>query len=165
MVGTSVDVTERRRMEQALRDADRRKDKFLAMLGHELRNPLGVIHVAMDLFWLQLPENSPLHRTREAAERQTRILIRLVDDLLDSARITTGEIVLHRTDVGLRDVVQEAIEMTKSDFAQRHHQLAVEQPAAELTVEGDHGRLVQTVVNMLNNAARYTPDGGPSSGQ
>jgi PAS domain S-box-containing protein len=159
-VGTSADVTERRRMEQALRDADRRKDQFLAMLGHELRNPLAVISMALDSFRLGLPADSPLSRTREAAERQTRILIRLVDDLLDSARISTGKIALNRARLSLPEIVRSALETSRPDLQAKRHQLVVEEAGGNLEVEGDEVRLVQVVSNILNNAARYTPEGG-----
>ena len=160
MVGTSADVTDRRRIEQALRDSDRRKDEFLAMLGHELRNPLAVIALAMDLLRLRLPADSALHEVREAAQRQTRILMRLVDDLLDSARITTGKMVLKRGRLSVHDVVQAALETSRPDLQAHQHHLVVEEPAKDLQVEGDEVRLVQVVANLLNNAARYTPDGG-----
>jgi PAS domain S-box-containing protein len=160
MVGTSADVTDRRRIEQALRDSDRRKDEFLAMLGHELRNPLAVIALAMDLLRLRLPADSALHEVREAAQRQTRILIRLVDDLLDSARITTGKMVLKRGRLSVHDVVLAALETSRPDLQAHQHHLVVEEPAKDMQVEGDEVRLVQVVANLLNNAARYTPDGG-----
>jgi PAS domain S-box-containing protein len=160
MVGTSADVTERRRMEQALRDADRHKDEFLAMLGHELRNPLAVISLALDGFRLGLPADSPLARTREAAARQVEILVRLVDDLLDSARISTGKIVLKRAPLSLGQVVRSALETSRLDLQAKGHQLVVEEAGGKLEVNGDEVRLVQVVSNLLNNAARYTPEGG-----
>jgi PAS domain S-box-containing protein len=160
MVGTSADVTERRRMEQALRDADRRKDEFLAMLGHELRNPLAVISLALDSFRFALAADSPLSRTRDAAERQIRILIRLVDDLLDSARISTGKIALKRARLSLSEIVRSALETSRLDLQAKRHQLVVEEAGGDLEIEGDEVRLVQVVSNMLNNAARYTPEGG-----
>ena len=130
------------------------------MLGHELRNPLAVIAVSMDIFRLQLPDTSPLHQVRDAAERQTRILIRLVDDLLDSARISTGKMVLQRGRLSVHNVVQAALETSRPDLQARHHHLVIEEPAENLEVDGDDVRLVQVLANMLNNAARYTPDGG-----
>jgi two-component system CheB/CheR fusion protein len=160
MVGTSADVTERQRMEQALRDADRRKDEFLAMLGHELRNPLAVISMALDAFELGLPADSPLARTREAAARQVEILVRLVDDLLDSARISTGKIALKRVQLSLGEIVRSALETSRLDLQAKRHQLVVEEAGGELDVDGDEVRLVQVVSNLLNNAARYTPEGG-----
>jgi PAS domain S-box-containing protein len=160
MVGTSADVTERRRIEQALRDADRRKDEFLAVLGHELRNPLAVISLALDSFRLGLAADSPLAATRDAAERQIKILIRLVDDLLDSARISTGKIALKRARLALREIVRSALETSRPDLQAKRHQFVLEEAGGELEVEGDEVRLVQVVSNILNNAARYTPEGG-----
>jgi signal transduction histidine kinase len=159
-VGVSADVTERRRVEQALRDADRRKDEFLAMLGHELRNPLAVISLALDSFRLGLPSDSPLARTREAAARQVGILIRLVDDLLDSARISTGKIALDRERLSLPQIVRSAVETSRPDVQAKRHQLVIEETGGTLDVEGDEVRLVQAVSNLLNNAARYTPEAG-----
>ncbi len=160
MVGTSADVTERRRIEQALRDAGRRKDEFLAVLGHELRNPLAVVSLALDNFRLGLPADSPLSPTRDAAERQVKILIRLVDDLLDSARISTGKIALKRARFSLSAIVRSALETSRPDLQAKRHQLVVEEAGDDLEVEGDDVRLVQVVANILNNAARYTPEGG-----
>lgn len=160
MVGTSADVTERRRMEQALRDADRHKDEFLAMLGHELRNPLAVISLALDGFRLALPADSPLTHAHDAAERQIQILVRLVDDLLDNARISTGKIVLERVRLSLPAIVRSALQTSRLDLQAKHHQLVVEETGDNLEVEGDEVRLVQVVSNILNNAARYTPEGG-----
>jgi PAS domain S-box-containing protein len=160
MVGTSADVTERRRIEQALRDADRHKDEFLAVLGHELRNPLAVVSLTLDNFRLGLPADSPLAPARDAAERQVKILIRLVDDLLDSARISTGKIALKRSRLALRGMVLSALETSRLDLQAKRHQLVVEEAGGELEVEGDEVRLVQVVSNLLNNAARYTPEGG-----
>jgi PAS domain S-box-containing protein len=160
LVGTSADVTDRRRMEQALRDADRRKDEFLAALGHELRNPLAVISTALETFRLRLPADSQLSGTRSAAERQVQILIRLVDDLLDSARISTGKIALQRARLSLPEIVRAAVETSRPDLQAKRHHLVVEEDGEDLDVEGDEVRLVQVVSNILNNAARYTPDGG-----
>jgi len=160
MVGTSADVTERRRMEQALRDADRHKDEFLAMLGHELRNPLAVVSLALDGFKLGLPAESPFARTRDAAARQVEILTRLVDDLLDSARISTGKIALKCVPLSLGEIVRSALETSRLDLHAKGHQLVVEEAGGKLDVDGDEVRLVQVVSNLLNNAARYTPEGG-----
>jgi PAS domain S-box-containing protein len=160
MVGTSADVTERRRMEHSLREADRRKDEFLAMLGHELRNPLAAIAAAMEVFRRQLPADPALQEVRASTERQTAILRRLVDDLLDSARISTGKIGLQRKPVAMQDVLHAALDTSRPYIGARAHQLAVEQVGEPLVVDGDELRLVQVIANLLNNAARYTPDAG-----
>jgi CheY-like chemotaxis protein len=130
------------------------------MLGHELRNPLAVISLALDGFRLGLPADSPLTHARDAAERQVKILVRLVDDLLDNARISTGKIVLKRTRLSLPGIVGSALETSRLDLQAKHHQLVVEDTGDNLEVEGDDVRLVQVVSNILNNAARYTPEGG-----
>jgi PAS domain S-box-containing protein len=160
MVGTSVDVTDRRLMEQTLREADRRKDEFLAMLGHELRNPLAAIAAAMEIFRRLLPADSPLQEVLVSTDRQTAILRRLVDDLLDSARISTGKIELRKAFVPLHQVISGAVELAQPGIVERRHQFAVEQTGERLMVHGDEVRLVQVVANLLNNAARYTPEGG-----
>ena len=160
MVGTSADVTERRQMEQTLREADRRKDEFLAMLGHELRNPLAAIAASMEVFRRLLPADSALSEVLASTERQTVILKRLVDDLLDSARISTGKVELRKSPVSLHQVVNAAVEVSRPALAERRHQLSVEQTGEPLIVDGDEMRLVQVVANLLGNAARYTPEGG-----
>jgi PAS domain S-box-containing protein len=160
MVGTSADVTERRRMEQALREADRRKDEFLAMLGHELRNPLAAIAAAMEVFRRVLPGDPALQEVRASTERQTALLRRLVDDLLDSARISTGKIELRRKPVSMQDVVRAAVDTSRPYISAHNHELLVEQAGEPLVVWGDPLRLVQVLSNLLNNAARYTPERG-----
>ena len=160
MVGTSADVTERRRMEQALRDADRRKDEFLAMLGHELRNPLAAIAAAMEIYRRVLPGDPAIQEVRASTERQAAILRRLVDDLLDSARISTGKVELQRKPVCMQDVLHAAIDSSRPYIGARKHELAIEQAGEPLIVSGDELRLVQVVSNLLNNAARYTDERG-----
>ena len=160
MVGTSADVTERRRMEQTLREADRRKDEFLAMLGHELRNPLAAISAAMEIFRRVLPGDAEIQGVRASTERQVAILRRLVDDLLDSARISTGKIRLQRKPVCMQDVLHAAIDSSRPYIGARKHELVIEQAGEPLIVSGDELRLVQVLSNLLHNAARYTPEAG-----
>jgi PAS domain S-box-containing protein len=160
MVGTSVDVTDRRRMEQVLLEADRRKDEFLAMLGHELRNPLTAISAAMEVFRRLLPQDGALQEVRASAERQTAILRRLVDDLLDSARIATGKIELRRKSVSMQEVLRAALETARPYIESRRHHLAVEQAGVPLIVVGEELRLVPVISHLLHNAARYTPRQG-----
>ena len=135
--------------------AVRGRDEFLAMLGHELRNPLSAITMA-----LELDRSEPPSKYRDIVRRQARHLARLVDDLLDVSRVTRGLVALSRAPVDLRDVVAEAIEQSRPLIDARRHTLQAALGERPLTVDGDRTRLVQVVTNLLNNAAKYTPDGG-----
>jgi CheY-like chemotaxis protein len=148
-------------MEQSLRDADRRKDEFLAMLGHELRNPLAAVVSALEVFARLLPaDDSRLRQVHGMAERQALILKRLVDDLLDSARIATGKIELRCSRVSMHEVLSAALESARPQIMGRSHHVSIEEAGEDLVVHGDAVRLVQVLSNLLNNAARYTPRGG-----
>ena len=157
---SGVDITERRRAEEALREADRRKDEFLAMLAHELRNPLAPIRNA--LYLLRVGESAgPLAaEAREVMERQLSQLIRLVDDLLEVSRISRGKIELRRASVDLAGVVASAVETSRPTIDAARHRLDVRLPPAPLHVDGDFVRLAQVIANLLNNAAKYTDPGG-----
>jgi PAS domain S-box-containing protein len=150
-------------VQEELRSADRRKDEFLAMLAHELRNPLAPIATAAHL--LRSPAQDPaqdpaqLRRIAEVLQRQTAHLTHLVDDLLDVSRVTRGLVQLERSIVDLADVVGAAIEQSRALVTSRRHTLQVQTPRGSL-VDGDHTRLVQVVANLLNNAAKYTPQAG-----
>ncbi len=166
-VGMNSDVTERkateaaqREAEAALRDANRRKDEFLALLGHELRNPLAPLRNAMTLFATLLPADPELRRIREMSERQVLHLVRLVDELLDVARISSGRMELKTKRVDLRDIVSAAIANTDGAIKERRHELTIEQSPEPLELDGDEVRLVQIVSNLLDNAAKYTPENG-----
>ncbi len=139
-------------------EANRSKDEFLAMLGHELRNPLAPILTALQL--MQLRKGGPTERERTIIERQVYHLTRLVDDLLDISRITRGNIRLKKEEVELAAVVAKAIEMTSPLIEERMHYLAVDVPSSGLTVNGDPARLVQAISNLLTNAAKYTEPRG-----
>ena len=145
---------------QALREADRRKDEFLAMLAHELRNPLAAIHNAVQVLTFRSRDPEEIGRTRELMERQLRHLVRLVDDLLDVSRITSGKIRLHRTPVDLAEVVSTAVEISRPLIEARGHRLTVRLAEAPLRMEADADRLAQVLANLLNNAAKYTEPGG-----
>ncbi|MCU1386405.1 MAG: hypothetical protein JWL71_5102, partial [Acidobacteria bacterium] len=138
--------------------ANRAKDEFLAMLGHELRNPLAPIVTALQLMKLRGSQGS--ERERTVIERQVQHLTRLVDDLLDVARIARGKVELRNESVDVAEMVAKAIEMTSPLFEQRGHTLNVEMPKRGLTVDGDAIRLGQVVSNLLTNAAKYTPPRG-----
>jgi len=142
----------------AAQEADRRKDEFLAMLGHELRNPLSPILTALQLMQLKAP--SSCERERTIIERQIEHMVRLVDDLLDVSRITRGKIQLKREQLDLMTVLTKALEMTGPLLEQRSHHVQFDPPPEPLLVEGDGARLAQVMANLLNNAAKYTDPGG-----
>lgn len=154
------DVTERKRIERALREADQRKDDFLATLAHELRNPLAPIRSAVEILRAVggLPEMAA--QGRDVIDRQVRHLTRLVDDLLDVSRISRGKIRLHLAPVDLRPVIEQAIETSRPLITARGHRLEVSFPDEVLRVEADADRLAQVAANLLNNAAKYTSQPG-----
>jgi signal transduction histidine kinase len=154
----AFDVTELARTQQAAEAASRAKDEFLAMLGHELRNPLAPIMTALQL--MRLRGDGAAERERTIIERQVRHLMRLVDDLMDVSRVTRGKVELRREHVEIGEVVARAIETASPLLEQLRHQLRVDVPAAGLHVDGDVTRLAQVVSNLLTNAAKYTPAGG-----
>jgi two-component system CheB/CheR fusion protein len=166
-VGMNADVTERkatelaqREAETALREANRRKDEFLAMLGHELRNPLAPLRNAMTIFEKRLPPDPELRRLRDISERQVLHLARLVDELLDVARINSGRMALKTKRVDLRDIINAAVTNRDSAIKGRGHELTLALTPQPVEVEGDDVRLVQIVSNLLDNAAKYTPEHG-----
>ena len=152
-------LAEQARAEQALREADRKKDEFLAMLAHELRNPLAPIASAAHILSLGLDPA----RTRQAAAivaRQARHMDALIEDLLDVSRVTRGKISLELAAVDIKEVVADAVEQTRPLVEKHGHHLSVALPPAPALVRGDRKRLVQVITNVLSNAAKYTPDGG-----
>ena len=150
--------SERAKLLNDLEAAGRAKDEFLAMLGHELRNPLSPIVTALQL--MKLRGDTGTTREQQVIERQLDHVIRLVDDLLDVSRITRGKIDLRRETVEIADVICHAVEMASMLLEQRAHRLTVDVPRTGLLWEGDPVRLAQVVGNLLTNAARYTPNGG-----
>jgi signal transduction histidine kinase len=144
----------------ALAESDRRKDEFLAMLAHELRNPLGAISNASYLMEQLGPTDPQMVRSVSIVRRQVLHLVRLVDDLLDVSRITRGKVELRRERIDLREVMRHAVEMTRPLFDQRSHELRVELPEEPLTLEADATRLEQVLANLLRNAAKYTEPAG-----
>jgi PAS domain S-box-containing protein len=159
-MGTCTDIDDQKLAEDALREAGRRKDEFLAMLAHELRNPLAPISSAAQLLMLANADTQRVHKAGDIILRQVRHLTDLVDDLLDVSRVTRGLVQVERQRLDLKDVLHSAIEQARPLMDARHHTLAVELTGAPTRVLGDRTRLVQVVVNLLNNAAKYTPQGG-----
>ena len=139
-------------------EADRKKDEFLAILGHELRNPLAPIVTALDL--MMMSGKGGFEREREVIRRQAEHLIRLVDDLLDISRVTREKLQLKREPLELWSVISHAIEVASPLFEQRHHRLVVDVPRTGIRVEADAVRLSQVFTNLLANAAKYTEPGG-----
>ena len=155
------ELRERRAAQEALQAADVRKDEFLATLAHELRNPMAPLVNALEI--LRLPGRAPAApaaNVLDIMERQLRQMVRLVDDLLDVSRITTNKLGIRRDALVLQDVVAHALETSGPLFQQRRHSLSVHQPDAPITLTGDATRLAQVFSNLLNNAAKYTPNGG-----
>jgi len=150
------EVAERARVEQALKEADRHKDEFLAMLAHELRNPLAPILNAVQLMRRKPVEDPQLAWSRDVIERQLAHLTRLVDDLLDVSRITRGKINLSREPVEVAGLVARAVETVQPLITERGHQLSVDVPEEPIQVYGDPLRLTQALGNVLANAAKYT---------
>ncbi|MBS4011205.1 MAG: response regulator [Roseovarius sp.] len=154
------DITERKASQAQLEDADRRKDEFLAMLAHELRNPLAPITAAAELLRTARLGEEQISKTSEIIERQVHHMTRLVDDLLDVSRVTLGLIELDRHPLDIYQLVSSAIEQVSPLIRARQHQLSVQMAADRTWVQGDRQRLVQVLANILNNAAKYTPEGG-----
>jgi PAS domain S-box-containing protein len=161
------DVTERVRLEaelqqrlEQLAESDRRKDEFLAMLGHELRNPLAAIVNAAELMRLSNYDPKHMPRAREIVARQSARMSRLVDDLLDIARINQGKIEIKTQAVQLGMLVEQAVELVRPLIDERGHRLTLDLPAGPVTLSGDPTRIVQVVGNLLHNAAKYTESGG-----
>ena len=142
-----------------LRESDRRKDEFLAVLAHELRNPLAPIRSSLEIL-RRVPEGPAAQRARAIAERQVGHMVRLIDDLLDVSRISRGKIVLQRQRVALAEVLEAAVETSRPLIDARGHRLDVQLPPRDLVLEVDPARVAQIFTNLLNNAANYTPPGG-----
>ncbi len=155
MAGSARDVTKRRVAEDALKDADRRKDEFLAMLAHELRNPLAAISNAVQL---TKRSASVEHQewSREVIEAQVKNLSRMTDDLLDVSRITRGKIQLRTQQLELTSIINSAVETARPLMEERKQRRVLDLATEPLLVEGDATRLEQVIVNLLNNAAKYS---------
>jgi PAS domain S-box-containing protein len=154
------DVTQRRGIEKTLRDADRRKDEFLATLAHELRNPLAPIRNAVELLRHAGDNPAAMEEVRRIMDRQVGQMVRLIDDLLEISRVTSGKLTLHKQRVKLAAVVQSAVEETRSLIHESGHELTITQPPEPIFLDADPTRLAQIFSNLLNNAAKYTEKGG-----
>ena len=154
------EMAERLAAEDALRTADRRKDEFLATLAHELRNPLAPIRNALYILRMEGADAAALSEARAIIDRQVLQMVRLVDDLLEVSRITTGKLRLRRERVELRKVASAALEAVEPIIRDRRHTLVVTLPPPGLTIEADPTRLSQVFLNLLNNAAKFTEPGG-----
>ena len=158
--GTTRDVTDRKQAEEALTEANRRKDEFLATLAHELRNPLAPIRNSLHLLRLSGELSPALDPVRDILERQVDQMVRLIDDLLDVSRISRGKIELQKETIELATVVSTAVETARPLIDAAGHQLALSLPAEPMFLEADPVRLAQIIGNLLNNAAKYTLPGG-----
>lgn len=155
------DIRRQKASEAALREADRRKDEFLACLGHELRNPMAPIRNAVEILQLHDSGQDPsITQTLQILERQTAHLSHLLDDLLDVSRIVLGEFSLTRSAVDVGDVIREAADGARPLMQARRHRFEVKLPGEAILVDGDRVRLSQIILNLLLNAARYTQEGG-----
>jgi signal transduction histidine kinase len=154
------DVTDREAALAALRDADQRKDRFLATLAHELRNPLAPIGTAATLLRIAHDQPSRVQEASAIIERQVRHVTHLVNDLLDVSRVTRGLAILEVREMDLARSLREALEQIAPLVARKHHELHVSLPDAPVLLHGDPARMTQVFANLLSNAAKYTPDGG-----
>ncbi|MFL5245378.1 MAG: ATP-binding protein [Gemmataceae bacterium] len=153
-------LAERERINAALREGDRRKDEFLAMLAHELRNPLAPVRNALQILRIKCGDDPVVKGMAEIMSRQVAHMVRLVDDLLDISRITRGKIELRKEVVDVASIVARAVESQRSFLEERQHKLEVALPSEALWIAADPARLEQILTNLLSNAAKYTEPGG-----
>jgi PAS domain S-box-containing protein len=160
MAGSVIDVTERKEAERVLHEANRAKDEFIATLAHELRNPLAPIRTGLEILKQDKANGAPSQRARQTMERQLVHMIRLIDDLLDISRINSGKIRLEPGTTTLGAVVESALEIGRPAIEAGGHALLVSLPEQPVALWADSTRLAQSLGNLLNNAAKYTPAGG-----
>jgi len=161
-LGIHADVSEQHASREALKEANKRKDEFLATLAHELRNPLAPLRTGLTIL-KRNPSGPEAQRSRDMMERQLYHMVRLIDDLLDVARIRQGRLELKKSTVDLREVIESALESSKPLIESARHELSVTLPSKPVQLNGDSVRLTQVLTNLLSNAAKYTPDGGKIS--
>ena len=145
---------------ETLRQVDRRKDEFLGILAHELRNPLAPMRYALEVLRLVQDSPSASAQARQILERQIAHMVRIVDDLLDVSRITHGKVELRKERLQLENVVESAVELSRPAIDAARHVLTVSLPDEQVTIDGDPVRLTQVLVNLLNNAVKFTPQAG-----
>ena len=160
ITGTTRDITEHKQAEELLREADRRKDEFIATLAHELRNPLAPLRNGLQVMKVAGSNGETIEQCRAMMERQLTQLVRLVDDLMDVSRINNGKMDLRLERIAISAVIESAVETSRPLIDARRHQLTFVLPSEPLFVDGDLTRLAQVVANLLNNAAKYTEPGG-----
>ena len=158
-LGIHADVSEQHASREALKEANKRKDEFLATLAHELRNPLAPLRTGLTVL-KRNPSGPDAQRSRDMMERQLYHMVRLIDDLLDVARIRQGRLELKKSTVDLREIIESALESSKPLIESARHELSVTLPSKPVQLNGDSVRLTQVLTNLLSNAAKYTPDGG-----
>lgn len=159
-VGMASDITERKEVEEQLRDASKRKDEFLAMLAHELRNPLAPVGAAAELLQMVKLDEARVRQTSQIIGRQVEHMTGLIDDLLDVSRVTRGKVELTIAPLNINHVLTDAVEQVSPLVGARKHRLMIDHSPNVAQVAGDKKRLVQVVANLLTNAAKYTPEGG-----
>ena len=158
--GVAVEITERKAIEDSLHESNRRKDEFLAMLAHELRNPLAPISAAAQLLISAQLDEERIRKASQVIVRQVNHMTGLVDDLLDVSRVNRGLATIEKAPVEIRIIVADAVEQASPLIQARQHHLSMELAPGSVVVNVDRKRLIQVVANVLNNAAKYTPEGG-----
>jgi len=160
LVSAAQSALRARRRQYAMREVDQRKDEFLAMLGHELRNPLAPIRAASDLLRIPDLDRGKIRQTSGIIARQVKHMTELIDDLLDLSRVSRGLVTLDEALLDARQIVTAAVEQVRPLIESRRHRVSIQLPDDDAFVLGDQKRLVQVAANILNNAAKYTPEGG-----
>jgi signal transduction histidine kinase len=160
LISAAQSALRARRRQYAMREVDQRKDEFLAMLAHELRNPLAPIRAASDLLRIPTLDRDKVRQTSEIISRQVKHMTGLIDDLLDLSRVSRGLVTLDETLLDAGQILGSAVEQVRPLVDARRHRLTIQTPHETAFILGDQKRLVQIVANMLNNAAKYTPEGG-----
>jgi len=160
LLGSVIDITEGKRMQESLLEADRRKDEFLATLAHELRNPLAPLRNCLHVLKMHDSEDPQAARLHAMMERQVGLMVRLVDDLLEVSRITRGNVELRKRPTALAEIIASAVETSRPMIDQAGHRIEIDLPPPTVMLNADPMRLEQVFTNLLNNAAKYTPPGG-----